>query len=224
MAKTSARGSRPALYVLAGVNGAGKSSVGGHLLERAGLAWFNPDSFARELMAAIGCTQSEANAAAWQEGLRRLDDAVANGRNHAFETTLGGHTIPARIAAAARSHDVLMWFCGLDSPERHIARVRARVAAGGHDIPEARIRERYPAALHNLILLLPALACLQVYDNSAEAAPGTPIPDPRLVLQMADGHVQKPRDVVSMRRTPGWAKPVVEAALALEEAGARGEA
>ena len=45
---------RPVLYVLAGVNGAGKSSVGGHLLSRAGLAWFNPDSFARELVTAAG--------------------------------------------------------------------------------------------------------------------------------------------------------------------------
>jgi predicted ABC-type ATPase len=67
---------RPVLFVLAGVNGAGKSSVGGHLLERAGLAWFNPDTFARELRAGIGCNQVHANAAAWQEGMRRLDEAV----------------------------------------------------------------------------------------------------------------------------------------------------
>jgi predicted ABC-type ATPase len=45
---------RPALFVLAGVNGAGKSSVGGHLLEREGLTWFNPDDFARELVLATG--------------------------------------------------------------------------------------------------------------------------------------------------------------------------
>ena len=70
---------RPALYVLAGVNGAGKSSVGGHLLEQAGLAWFNPDTFARELMAATGCDQNQANGAAWQEGMRRLKAAMANG-------------------------------------------------------------------------------------------------------------------------------------------------
>ena len=40
---------RPVLYVLAGVNGAGKSSIGGQLLVSAGLTWFNPDTFAREL-------------------------------------------------------------------------------------------------------------------------------------------------------------------------------
>ena len=62
---------RPVLFVLAGVNGAGKSSIGGHLLKEAGLAWFNPDTFARELIAATGCAQAAANAVAWQEGMRR---------------------------------------------------------------------------------------------------------------------------------------------------------
>jgi len=36
-------------------------------------------------------------------------------------------------------------------PEQHIARVEARVAAGGHPIPEEKIRERYPRAQLNLI-------------------------------------------------------------------------
>jgi predicted ABC-type ATPase len=206
--------SRPFLYVLAGVNGAGKSSIGGHLLTQAGLAWFDPDQFARELVALTGCGQVEANAAAWQEGMRRLDDAVVSGRNHAFETTLGGNTVPARILAASRTHDVLMWFCGLDSSERHIARVRARVAAGGHDIPEAKIRERYPRALENLIGLMPHLAQLQVYDNSAEAGAGGAIPDPLLLAQMSAGRLDWPREASDLRRTPEWAKPLLEAALA----------
>jgi predicted ABC-type ATPase len=207
------RAARPVLFVLAGVNGAGKSSIGGHLLERAGLGWFDPDAFARALRAETGCTQVEANAAAWHEGIRRLDAALATRANHAFETTLGGNTVPARILDATRSHDVLMWFCGLDSPERHIARVRARVAAGGHDIPEAKIRERYPAALENLIALMPHLAQLQVYDNSAEAAPGAPIPDPHLLLEMRHGRIEAPTDLAALRRTPDWAKPLLEAAL-----------
>ncbi|MGO4220793.1 AAA family ATPase [Lysobacter sp. TAF61] len=205
--------SRPVLYVLAGVNGAGKSSVGGHLLERAGLSWFNPDTFARELIAETGCDQAQANAAAWQEGMRRLDEALDHGTNFAFETTLGGHTVPARIHAASRTHDVLMWFCGLSSPEQHIARVKARVAVGGHDIPEAKIRERYPAALENLIALMPHLAHLQVYDNSVDVARGKAIADPVLVAEMVSGRLTWPDDVASLERTPQWAKPLLEAAL-----------
>ena len=206
---------RPVLFVLAGVNGAGKSSIGGHLLAQQRLTWFNPDTFARELVAASGCGQATANAHAWSESVRRLDEAIAGGHSHAFETTLGGHTVAERIAAAARTHDVLMWFCGLVSPDLHVARVRARVAAGGHDIPEARIRERYPQALQNLIALMPRLAHLQVYDNSTEVDAGSPIPDPMLVLEMQDGRLMWPAsdDVDALRRTPDWAKPLMEAAL-----------
>ncbi len=206
---------RPVLFVLAGVNGAGKSSIGGHLLEQAGLTWFNPDTFARELMADTGCDQDEANAAAWQDGLRRLDEALAQGRNHAFETTLGGSTMPARIKAATQSHDVMVWYCGLSSPERHIARVKARVAVGGHDIPETKIRERYPAALQNLIALMPYLAHLQVYDNSVEAAPGAAVPDPVLIAEMEAGKLTWPTTLESLQRTPQWAKPLLEAALSM---------
>ncbi|MDR6990625.1 AAA family ATPase [Luteimonas sp. 3794] len=206
---------RPVLYVLAGVNGAGKSSVGGHLLERAGMTWFNPDTFARELAAATTCTMTEANAEAWQEGMRRLDVALANGHSHAFETTLGGNTVPARIAEAARTHDVLMWFCGLSSAEQHIARVQARVAVGGHDIPEASIRARWTRARENLIALMPALAQLQVYDNSVDVARGKAVPDPVLLLEMIDGALVVPDagDLEALAATPEWAKPVLEAAL-----------
>jgi predicted ABC-type ATPase len=204
---------RPLLYVLAGVNGAGKSSVGGHLLRQAGLAWFNPDAYARDWMAVTGAAQGEANAAVWQEGVRRLDEAVLRHRNFAFETTLGGNTIAARLKDAAASHDVAMWFCGLTSPEQHIARVRARVSAGGHDIPEVRIRERYITARANLIGLMPVLAYLRVYDNSAEAPPGTAVPDPRLVLDMVNGHVRWPTAVADLRQTPEWAKPLLAAAM-----------
>ncbi|MGE7137014.1 hypothetical protein ACQKIE_05225 [Luteibacter sp. NPDC031894] len=204
---------RPVLYVLAGVNGAGKSSIGGYRLQQAGLAWFNPDSFARELVAATGCAQTEANAEAWHEGMRRLDEAVARRTTYAFETTLGGRTVPLRIAEASRTHDVLMWFCGLSSPEQHIARVKARVAAGGHDIPEAKIRERYVSAFENLVALMPSIAMLQVYDNSMDVARGEAIPDPLLVAEIADGSLAWPTDIDGLRRTPEWAKPLLAAAL-----------
>ena len=207
---------RPVLYVLAGVNGAGKSSVGGHLLAQAGLTWFNPDTFARELMADTGSSQDEANAAAWHEGVRRLDAALAQGRNHAFETTLGGGTIPAMVRLATRSHDVAVWYCGLSSPEQHIARVKARVAAGGHDIPEAKIRERCRTSLENLIALLPYLTHLQIYDNSVEAARAKAVPDPMLVAQMEAGRLIWPTELESLQRTPAWARPLLEAALSID--------
>jgi len=206
---------RPILYVLAGVNGAGKSSIGGHLLERDGLTWFNPDTLAREFKAATGCDQETANAHAWQEGMRRLDEAVANGLNHAFETTLGGKTVASRILEAKKTHDVLIWFCGLSSPELHIARVKARVTAGGHPIPEEKIRERYPLAQLNLIKLMPHVAYIKVYDNSTEAAADGTVPDPLLVLEMENGRLLWPAsdDLKALERAPQWTRPILEAAL-----------
>jgi len=205
---------RPVLYVLAGVNGAGKSSIGGrHLHDVAGMPWFNPDTFAREYRRASGCSQQEANATAWTEGMRRLDDAVVHGAHYAFETTLGGRSVPARIAAAAATHDVILWYCGLASPELHIARVRARVAAGGHDIPEDKIRERWRSSLVNLIALLPCLHSVTAHDNSAQAKPGKPIPDPVPVLDLHAGQVLFPDTTRALAATPDWAKPLVEAAL-----------
>jgi predicted ABC-type ATPase len=209
---------RPVLYVLAGVNGAGKSSIGGFLLTREGLSWFNPDTFARELMGATGCDLESANGHAWTEGVRRLDEAVAQGRSYAFETTLGGHTVAAKIQAATGTHDVIIWFCGLDSPERHLDRVRSRVSHGGHDIPESTIRARYPQAQRNLIALMPHVAHLRVYDNSAEAATGDSVPDPVLVMELEQGRLVQPsaNDRTALERTPEWAKALVEAALSLE--------
>jgi predicted ABC-type ATPase len=206
---------RPFLFVLAGVNGAGKSSVGGAMLAAHGLTWFNPDSYARELMQQSGLSQEEANDHAWRHGRERLEAAIAQRRNHAFETTLGANTIPRLLAEAAETHQVSVIFVGLSSPEEHIARVKQRVAAGGHDIPEAKIRERWKASQLNLIRLMPHLSHLQVFDNSVQVAPGEEIPDPVLVLEMIDGKVEfpDPADAVVLAATPQWAKAIVQAAL-----------
>jgi predicted ABC-type ATPase len=201
------------LLVLAGVNGAGKSSIGGHvMLRRVGMTWFNPDTYARLLMESGGLPLTEANAVAWQHGVDLLDRAVAAGRSHAFETTLGGATMTQKIAAAAGTHDVLIWFCGLSSPEQHIARVAKRVAAGGHAIAEALIRERWVQAPLHLIELMPHLNELRVFDNSAEAQTGQAVKDPRLVLHQRNGVLQFPLALADLQRTPAWAKPIVKAA------------
>jgi predicted ABC-type ATPase len=106
---------------------------------------------------------------------------------------------------------VRIWYVGLNGPELHIARVRARVAKGGHDIPEPRIRERYDASRLNLIRLLPSLSELWVYDNSKEADPDAGVaPDPRRVLHVRHGAVVGPRDLAL---TPAWAKAIVAAVI-----------
>jgi predicted ABC-type ATPase len=199
--------------VLAGVNGAGKSSIVGAMIRAAGADYYNPDEAAKALRDADpGLDQVAANAAAWHQGRRLLERAIADRLDFALETTLGGNTIPRLLAeAASNGFEVRIWFVGLDTPEAHVARVRHRVRSGGHDIPDAAIRRRWRHSRQNLMQLLPALTELRVYDNSADADPATGhAPQPRLVLHIQRGRIVGPDDLSS---TPGWAKPIVAAAL-----------
>ena len=201
------------IYVLAGVNGAGKSSIAGATFRASGADYFNPDEAARRLVTTNPrLTQTEANALAWQQGKRLLERAIAERLDYAFETTLGGHTLPRLLAEAAASGSAVhVWYAGLASPELHIGRVHARVQRGGHDIPEDAIRRRYQHSRLNLIELLPLLTALRLYDNSAEADPATgAVPQPVLLLHLEHGRIVAPADLSG---TPDWARPIVAAAL-----------
>jgi len=206
---------RARIYVLAGTNGAGKSSIAGATVRASGAEYFNPDEAAETIRGASpGMTQAEANSQAWFEGKRLLEKAIVERLDFAFETTLGGNSISRLLERALDARmEVRIWYAGLSSPELHIARVRARVAKGGHDIPEADIRRRYNLGRLNLIRLLPRLTELRVYDNSDEADPSSGVaPTPRLVLHLDAGRIMNAGDLGS---TPDWAKPIVAAAMKL---------
>jgi predicted ABC-type ATPase len=209
-----AKASRSAcIYVLAGTNGAGKSSLMGAMLLQQGVESFDPDRAAQFILSANpGLSQGEANSAAWHEGKRLLERAIAERLDLAIETTLGGKTITDLLGQAlSAGMEVRIWYVGLEGVERHIARVRSRVAHGGHDIPEEKIRERYIQSRINLIRLLPRLTELLLYDNSAEADPRSGrTPLPRLILHMVRGRV---RETCELTDVPEWAKSVLAAAL-----------
>ncbi|BBX72677.1 hypothetical protein MSHI_05830 [Mycobacterium shinjukuense] len=185
------------------------------MFRAAGADYYNPDEAARRLIAANPrLDQTLANAAAWRQGKRLLERAIDEGLDFAFETTLGGSTMTRLISEAASDGiEVRIWYVGLASLEAHIERVRRRVDSGGHDIPEADIRRRWRHSRLNLVRLLPVLTELRVYDNSHDADPiEGKAPRPGLVLHVVRGEVVGPRDLSS---TPGWAKPIVAAALEL---------
>lgn len=207
------------IYVFAGVNGAGKSSIVGASLKERGGDYFNPDTVTRQIQKAEpSLTLEQANSAAWHQGKRLLERAIAERLNFAFETTLGGSTITSLLERALHEGlEVRVWYVGLKSPELHIERVRRRHSRGGHNIQEADIRRRYETSRVNLIRLLPKLTELRLYDNSVEADPqeGAP-PKVRLVLHMVGGRIANAED---LNETPDWAKPIVAAALRLAEPG-----
>ena len=105
--------------MLAGCNGAGKSSIGGAAFRAAGTDYFNPDEAARAILALnarrASISHELANSAAWAEGRRLLERAIRERRNFAFETTLGGHTITDLLLAACEAGiEVHIWFAGLE--------------------------------------------------------------------------------------------------------------
>jgi predicted ABC-type ATPase len=199
------------ILVLAGVNGAGKSSVLGTALEDAGVPFYNPDRATRRYQKA-GLGLEDANSRAWQRGKRQLERAIFEDRNYAFETTLGGSTITRLLLTAVEmKHQIEVLYVGLATPELHIQRVRERVARGGHDISEERIRERWTTSRQNLIRLLPHLHRLSLWDNSQEIgpeAPSTAAPLRVLSVERGSAMIHLPKD-----RIPGWAMPIIAAAL-----------
>lgn len=199
------------ILVLAGTNGAGKSSVAGAALEQQGGTYYNPDRATQRYVRA-GLSEEAANARAWHRGREQLEHAILQGRDYAFETTLGGRTITRLLLRAAeRGRRVRIWYVGLATPELHIQRVRERVARGGHDIPEDLIRDRWTSSRENLVRLIPHTTELALYDNSAEAVPERgekPVPQ-RLLWVQEKAIVE----IAAPAKIPVWAQPIMAAAL-----------
>lgn len=212
MAKAKTR--TPRIFVLAGTNGAGKSSVGGAMVRAMGGVYFNPDEAAVAIRQANpALSRQEANSEAWYQGKRLLERAIAGRLDFAFETTLGGNTIAGLLEQAAiAGFELRIWYVALRDPELHIARVRARVGRGGHDIPDADIRRRYDQSRLNLIRLLGVATEVRVFDNSREADPNTgAAPQPFPILHLRGKRILYRCELDAC---PEWAKPIVMAALA----------
>jgi len=197
------------ITVLAGVNGAGKSSIAGSNLRALGGTYFNPDEETLALMRSVpGLSLEQANVRVWQEGVSRLRTAIADDTDWVFETTLGGRTITnLLLQAIEQGIAIRVWYCGLNSAEKHIERVRQRAARGGHDIPEDRIRYRYVTSLKNICRLAPACDVLTVYDNSVDMRQGQR-PCPERILQATRGQIE-----YLPGSPPRWSQPVIGALL-----------
>ena len=154
----------PKLYIIAGCNGAGKTTASYTVLPEMlgckefvnadeiakGLSPFNPESVAIE---------------AGRLMLQRMDD-------FAFETTLASRSYVKFVERAqAKGYFVTLLYFWLPTPEQAIERVATRVSEGGHNIPSDVIRRRYANGIKNLITLYtPICNFWTIYDNSSADA------------------------------------------------------
>jgi predicted ABC-type ATPase len=197
------------ITVIAGVNGAGKSSIAGRWIRHAGGEYFNPDEVAAKLKARHPhLSATEANAHAWQAGYQQLRSAIEERADFSLETTLGGNSICQLLHQAIdQGQPVRIFFVGLATPELHIQRVDERVARGGHAIPAEKIRQRWVSTIHNMMGLIPRCAAVRVIDNSTPADAQGPHPQYLFSLQ------QDRFDIAPVDPMPDWAKPLAAIAI-----------
>lgn len=162
----------PLVIVVAGANGAGKSTAAPVLLrDTLGVTEFvNADTIA----AGLSAFRSESVAiAAGRIMLSRMRRLAAARATFAFETTLASRSIAPWLAGLQRSgYRVHLLFLWLNSAELAVSRVAERVRLGGHDVPAETVRRRYRAGLLNLFrLYLPLADSWQLFDNSSRSAP-----------------------------------------------------
>jgi predicted ABC-type ATPase len=137
------------IIIVAGPNGAGKTSFANEYLPAAeeGLVFVNADEIAREIFDA-SLAKSALDFRAGREMLRRIDMLAQARAEFMFETTLASLTYARKVGHwQQRGYSVALLYLRLPSPEKSIERVRRRVAAGGHDVPEAIIRQRFAKSL-----------------------------------------------------------------------------
>ena len=138
----------PNMYIISGCNGSGKTTASYTLLpEMLECSQFvNSDEFAKSLSP---FNPSEASVSASRYMLQKIYYLLENHLDFCVETTLATRSLLGIInEAKSRGYSITILYFWLKSPEMAIQRVRNRVAAGGHNIPEDVVRRRYYMGLN----------------------------------------------------------------------------
>ena len=133
----------PRLYIISGCNGAGKTTASYSLLPEMleCREFVNSDEFAKSLSP---FDPSLASIQASRYMLMKIRHLLRKNEDFAIETTLATRTLLKIVKTAqAAGYTVTLLYFWLNSPELAIQRVKARVEAGGHNIPEETIIRRY---------------------------------------------------------------------------------
>ena len=157
------------IIIIAGPNGAGKTTFAReYLLKEADC----PDFVNVDLIAA-GLSPFDPDRAAIRAArlmLSEIQRRIRKGESFAFETTLSGHLYARAIPSWRKAgYRVKLIFLSLPDPEMAIARVKTRVAQGGHNVSNAVIRRRFESGLRNFQdVYMNLVDKWEWYDNSGD--------------------------------------------------------
>jgi predicted ABC-type ATPase len=156
----------PDIYIIAGCNGAGKTTAAYNLLPEVfkTVEFVNADEIAR------GLSPFNPTGVAFQAGrimLGRLEQLIKESQSFSFETTLSGLTYLDFIKKAKeKGYGVTFFFVYLNSVNLAVERVAIRVSKGGHSIPGDVIERRYHKGLTNFSRYAAEADDWYIYDNS----------------------------------------------------------
>ena len=155
------------LYIIAGCNGAGKTTASFTILPEV----LNCKEFINADEIAKGLSPFQPESVAMQAGrimLARMDELLQKGETFAFETTLATKSYKQKIEwAQANGYEITLLFFWLDSPNMAKKRVAQRVAEGGHSIPSETIERRYHNGIANLFAIyIDMVDICYIFDNS----------------------------------------------------------
>lgn len=160
---------QPQIYIIAGPNGAGKTTFARKFLP----LYARCNNFINADLIAGGLSPFSPRSAAIKAGKLLLNEIHAFAEkkaDFAFETTLSGKSyIPFLRRQKVRGYSIHLFFLWVSSVDLAIARIKDRVAAGGHNVEEPDIRRRYSRSIHNFLKLYkPFLDSWYLFDNSTE--------------------------------------------------------
>lgn len=157
----------PNLYIIAGCNGAGKTTASYTVLPEI----LNCREFVNADNIAAGISPFNPEAVAVEAGrimLQRVAELLADGQDFALETTLATRSYVGLVKdAQKRGYKVTLLYFWLSSPQMARERVAERVENGGHHIPDEVVERRYYKGISNLFkLFIPICDVWMVIDNS----------------------------------------------------------
>ena len=155
------------LYIIAGCNGAGKTTASFTILPEV----LNCKEFINADEIAKGLSPFQPESVAMQAGrimLARMDELLQKGETFAFETTLATKSYRQKIEwAQANGYEVTLLFFWLRNVTMAKERVAQRVAEGGHSIPSETIERRYHNGIANLFAIyIDMVDICYIFDNS----------------------------------------------------------
>ncbi|OYU54023.1 MAG: zeta toxin [Chitinophagaceae bacterium BSSC1] len=155
------------LYIIAGCNGAGKTTASFTILPEIidCKEFVNADEIAK------GLSPFQPEKVAFEAGrimLKRIAELLENQESFAFETTLSTRSYKLKVEEAKRKgYTVTLLFFWLQNVELAKERVRIRVTEGGHNIEAGVIERRYIKGIKNLFdIYLPIVDGALIFDNS----------------------------------------------------------